>query len=753
MPLEEGTKLGPYEILSPLGAGGMGEVYRAKDTRLKREVAIKVLPEATTKNADALARFQREAEAVAALSHPNIMAIYDVGREDDTSYLVSELLQGETLRGRLERLSFPWRKAVEIGVAVADGVAAAHAKGIIHRDLKPENIFLTDDALVKILDFGLASIRQPAGDADRTVTLDTKPGTVLGTACYMSPEQVRGQLVDARSDVFSFGCVLYEVLTGKRAFGGLTSADVSAAILAKEPVSVTELATGVPPDLVRTVKRCLEKNPRQRFHSFEDLAFSLRNVLADSAAGRVGGPVDPSSSVDDAPSIAVLPFENISADPENEYFGDGLAEEIMNALAQVEGLKVIARTSAFSFKGNSQDVRQIARALGVSHVLEGSVRRSGDRVRVTAQLIAAVDGAHVWSDRFDRPMTDVFAMQDEMAGAITTALTGRLGVTPTRAQKYVPNIDAYDSYLAGRTHLNQFTPQAWSRAKADFDRAIRADPSYAKPHAELALGYFIRGMHGMQPMREVAPFVRAGSVRALDLDPTDPQPRFVLGAIELAHDYRWDEAADHFAASMGGTHVPGHARWIYASLYLRGLGRFVGASAEMERAAEQDPLNATWHAIWAAHLTDAGRVEEAMAIARRSIEIDSTYFLPHLLWGEASWAAGQRDEAVAAFERAYALAPWFAVTSGWLAATHRLAGSDARADALLDPIGATARPLWGRVLYHLLLSELDAAADWYQRMIEQRDPFALVYARAPTTAPLRAHHRWQQLSELMKLPG
>jgi tetratricopeptide (TPR) repeat protein len=253
-------------------------------------------------------------------------------------------------------------------------------------------------------------------------------------------------------------------------------------------------------------------------------------------------------------------------------------------------------------------------------------------------------------------------------------------------------------------------------------------------------------------MREVAPFVRAGAVRALELDSTDPQPRFVLGAIELAHDYQWDEAAAHFAASMSGTHVPVHARWIYASLYLAGLGRFEESTAEMARAAEQDPLNPTWHAIWALHLQRL-RPEEAIEIARRSVDIDATYFLSHHSVGETAWKTGRRDEAIAALERAHALAPWFAITNGWLAAAYRLAGRNDRADELLATMGPTARPFWGRAIYHLLLSELDAAADWYQRMIDERDPFALVYACEDYAEPLRAHPRWRQLSELMKLPG
>jgi eukaryotic-like serine/threonine-protein kinase len=625
-----GERLGPYEIGSLIGRGGMGEVYRAHDSRLNRTVAVKRV------TSPSMQRFRTEAHAVAALNHPHICQIYDVGPD----YLVLEYVAGEPLKGPLGA-----DEAVRLSLQIADALAAAHARGIIHRDLKPANVVVRTEAgasTVKLLDFGVSAFVAAGADATRTAD-----GDVVGTPAYMSPEQAHGRPPDARSDIFSFGAVLYELLAGSRAFNGDSAAEVLSAVLRDDPAPLD-----APASLSRIVTRCLAKDPSRRFQTMDELKQALQQVM------RGGG--------DAQAAIAVLPFANLSADPENEYFGDGLAEEIINALAQVDGLKVIARTSAFSFKGKPQDVRQIARTLGVSHVLEGSVRRAGDRVRVTAQLIAAADGAHAWSERFDRPMADVFAMQDEMAGAITTALKGRLGVARAPARQYVPDIDAYESYLSGRTHLNQFTPEAWNRAKADLDRAMRADPAYAKPHAELALAYFIRGMHFMQPMREVAPFVRAEVRRALELDPTDPQPRFVLGAIALAHDYEWEEAAEHFAASMSGPHVPGHARWIYASLYLRGLGRFEESAAEMARAAEQDPLNATWQAIWAAHLIDARGVDEAMAIARRSIDIDPTYFLPHNMLGEASWAAGLRDEAVAAFERAHALAPWFGSRSaGW----------------------------------------------------------------------------------------
>jgi tetratricopeptide (TPR) repeat protein len=334
-------------------------------------------------------------------------------------------------------------------------------------------------------------------------------------------------------------------------------------------------------------------------------------------------------------------------------------------------------------------------------------------------------------------MTDVFAMQDEIAYAITTALKGRLGGALAGPRHYTPRLPAYETFLRGR-------------AKGLFEQAIALDAEYADPHAELALGYFICGMHGIRAMREVAPFVRAEVDRALDLNPSDPRPRFLLGAIALVHDYDWKAAETHFDASMNATAVSGHARWIYASLYLRGLGRFEESADEMGRAVQQDPLNATWHAIWAAHLFDAKRLDQAITEALRATELEPNYFLAHHLLGEAYWASGKWNEAMAAFERSYQLAPW-AVATGWLAGALWQRGEKARAEQLIMEMGDSPMPLWGRVVYHLHTSDLDAAAEWYQRMIDHRDPFALVYARSSMVQPLREHHRWPALAARMRL--
>jgi TolB-like protein/predicted Ser/Thr protein kinase len=716
MVLTPGARLGPYEIESLIGSGGMGEVYKAHDRRLNRSVAIKRVIAGDN------SRFESEARAIAAINHPHICQIYDVG----SNYLVLEYLQGEPLCGPVAP-----DEAVHLASQIADALQAAHERGILHRDLKPANVMVLRQGgtrHAKLLDFGIARLTGSDPDATGTVA-----GDLIGTPAYMSPEQAGGKPLDARSDVFSFGAVLYELLAGARAFPGDSTAHVLSAVLRDDPGPFD-----APNALRQVVSRCLAKDPAHRFQTMADVKQALQQL--------------PRESADVAASIAVLPFANLSADRENEYFGDGLAEEIINALAQVEGLKVIARTSAFSFKGKNEDVRGIAQALGVTNVLEGSVRRAGDRIRVTAQLIAAADGTHLWSERYDRPMIDVFAMQDEIASAITTALKGKLGGALASPRHYTPRLSAYETFLRGRAHLTQFTPDAWNRAKGLFEQAIALDAAYADPHAELALGYFISGMHGFRPMREVAPIVRAEVDRALALNPSDPRPRFLLGAITLVHDYDWKAAETHFAASMNVPDVSGHARWIYASLYLRGLGRFEESADEMGRAVQHDPLNATWHAIWGAHLYDAKRFDQAIDEGLRASELEPNYFVAQHILGETCWASGKWTEAIAAFERAYQLAPW-TCTAGWLAAMLWQRDEKARARQLIMAMGDSPNPLWGRVVYHLLTLDLDAAADWYERMIEHRDPFALVYARTSIVEPLRQHHRWPALAALMNLPA
>jgi serine/threonine protein kinase len=418
--LEPGVHLGHFTVRLRVGVGGMGEVYRALDDRLEREVAIKVLPAGVASDAAHLARFEREAKALARLSHPAILSIHEFAEAGDIAYVVTEPLDGQTLQERLGQGPLPWCDAVEIGATVADGLAVAHGHGVGHRDIKPSNVFLTDHGEVKILDFGLARLqvveRPDSAEATEPSTL-TQAGGVLGTPGYMSPEQVRGGPVDGRSDIFSFGTMLYEMLTGCSPFRRDTPADTLAAILSDEPPAISLSGVGVDADLNRLLRRCLDKSPARRFQSASDLAHTLRSLLEST-------PSDGTVSVlaDSCPFVAVLPFANLTADPEQEYFCEGMAEELINGLAQVSGLRVVARTSAFSFKGRQADMREIGERLNVSAVVEGSVRRAGNQLRINAQLIDARTGLHLWSQRFDRQLEDVFAIQDEISLAVVDQL-------------------------------------------------------------------------------------------------------------------------------------------------------------------------------------------------------------------------------------------------------------------------------------------------------------------------------------------
>ena len=717
MPLGPGDRLGPYEILNAIGAGGMGEVYRACDTRLNRDVAIKVLPATFATDPDRQRRFEQEARAVAALNHPHICQIYDVG----PGYLVLEYVQGAQLRGPL-----PTEEAVRLALQIAGALEAAHQRGILHRDLKPGNIVVRTDGTPKLVDFGLAKTLLSEMDVTRTTE-----GTIAGTAAYMSPEQAQGKPVDARSDVFSFGAVLYEVLSGQRAFRGDTSAEVLSAVLREQPPSL-----GVSP-LSRIVTRCLEKDLSRRYQTMGEVRAALEEVSRTQSR--------------DKPSIAVLPFENLSADKENEYFSDGLAEDIINALTRIPGLKVIARTSAFAFRGKQEDVRRIAEVLGVTTVLEGSVRRAGNRIRVTAQLIKAADGSHLWSERYDREMTDVFAIQDEIAAAITGALHIKLAATPA-PQRYTPTLPAYEALLKGRQYMLSHSVGSQSPARVWFERAIALDQGYSDPHANLGLSYFLLCMMGVGSLKEMMPLIRTEANQALKLDPSEPDPHYLLGAVAAASEYDWKMALEHFAIAMAGTSISAEAHWAYASLYLQPFGHFPEAVSEMERAVERDPLNGFWRGVLASHLTHAQQYDRAIEQANEAMKIDATHLVPYTTLGEAYAAMERWPETIETLEQARRVSPDFALNTGILAGVLVRTGEKTRAEKLMLEMGETPRPLLGRVWYHLLCSELDLAADWYERAIEQRDPFALVFANVPMFRALRQTSRWPKLAKMMNLP-
>ncbi len=699
-----GAPLGPYVLLAPIGAGGMGEVWKARDTRLNRIVAVKRL------KAKHGARFEQEARAIAALNHPNICTLHDIGPD----YLVMEYIEGHSPKGPL-----PVADALALATQIADALMEAHVRGILHRDLKPGNIMVTAKGAIKLLDFGLAKI---AADADATQTM---AGAVMGTPAYMSPEQAEGKPLDARSDIFSFGAVLYEILTGSRAFDSL------GAVLRDQPAPLQSPAEDV-------VTRCLAKQPGERFQSMAEVKAALGGIRQAGGLPHL------------EPSIAVLPFANMSRDPDDEYFSDGLAEEILNVLAHIPGLKVTARTSSFAFRGKEQDITKIAETLRVRTILEGSVRRAGSRIRVTAQLINAADGYHLWSERYDRELTDVFAVQDEIAAAIAEALHVKLTGKTATARPHQPNLPAYEAFLKGRHHYYKHSPEAYARAEEYFKQAIELDPQWADPHSVLGAEYFSLGFFGLRPVSEMVPLARAEARKALELLPSEPMAHAVLGAIAASHDYDWKEAEEQFRLARVSESLPPDVHAWCALFYSLPMGRFEEAIQGLAKAIAQDPLNRPWRAHLGFTLFCAEMYERAIAEARKIEELEDHY-QPHMLMALSYCFQGKPAEAREPAEEAVRMAPWDALAVGLLAGVLTQAGEKDRAGEVIASISG-AIPI-GMVVYHLLCSEIDAAIDWYEREIELRRPNGVMVASAGFLKPLRASPRWPKLAKMMNLPG
>jgi serine/threonine-protein kinase len=732
--LTRGTALGPYVIDVPIGAGGMGEVYRARDTRLGRDVAIKVLPSGFAADPDRTRRFEQEARAVASLNHPHICQIYDVAlrtpnaTDDAPSYLVLEYVAGTPLRGPLDA-----NDTLRLALQIAGALEAAHRRGILHRDLKPANIMVTggdggvDPPMAKLLDFGLA--KAPLIEGNETCTVE---GSIAGTAAYMSPEQAQGKTLDARSDIFSFGAVLYERLSGAPPFKGDTSVDVLSAVIRDEPRALS------PSPLASIVKRCLEKDLSRRYQSVGELRAALEDVSRRAP--------------DQQPSIAVLPFANLSADRENEYFSDGLAEEIINALTRIPGLKVTARTSAFAFRGKDQDVRLIAETLGVRTVLEGSVRRSGQRIRVTAQLINASDGYHLWSERFDRELADVFAVQDEISAAIAEALQVQLGGRGNTRKRYTPTLPCYEAYLKGVHEAGKLTAEGLARSRDWYEQAIALDPGFALAHSMFGFHFAQLANLGLMPAHEAMPLVRREAQTALEIDPSLPEGHAMLGLVAAIYDYDWEEAGRRFERAMSCDPVPTQVRRYYALYYLLPTGRFDEAVNECAIALREDPLDLLGRVRFSQCLQAAGRYDEAVAELHRVLELNENLWFTHLILGLYELQRGHLSEGMAHAEKTCSLAPWNPSGKGLMASALYLSGETTRAEEVLHKLRTG--PAYGIALsiatYQMMRSELDAAADWAERVIEERHPAIFFFLRAHA-GPLTRSHRWPSLAKKLNL--
>jgi TolB-like protein/predicted Ser/Thr protein kinase len=694
--LTPGTRLGPYEVIALIGAGGMGEVYKAHDTRLGRTVAVKRLLSDTQ-------RFRDEARAIAALNHPHICQVYDVGPD----YLVLEYIEGAPLAGPLSR-----ERALTLGVQIASALEAAHARGVLHRDLKPANILVTPTGQAKLLDFGLAKL--DAHDADVTRTL---VGTVLGTAAYMSPEQARGSSVDERSDIFSFGTVMYELVSGHRAFGGATAAEVISSILRDEPPRLDSDAA-----VEGIVQRCLEKDPSRRFQSVAELLTALRAEIGTQAA----------APDVEKPSLAVLPFADMSADKDQGWFSDGLAEEIITALAQLPDLRVTARTSAFAFRGKEQDIRSIAKALEAKHVLEGSVRRVGNRLRITAQLINASDGYHLWSQRYDRELADVFDVQDEIATAIAGALRVTLrGDRPTRRAAHTTSVAAYDAYLKGRqlqwTATTAVGPAASERARRYYEQALAVDPDFAACHVGIAHHLLLLATYNAMPLDAAMSGVREAAEQALRVDPSLPEAHAMLGIVSGIYGYDWKESERRFRRAMEYEPIPAEVHMWYGVFHLVPTGRAVEAIPHHRLALRDDPLNPTYRCALAEAFAASGQWEQSESIAREIVDFDGSQTWPLLLIAQSCIGQRRIPEAIEYISRYFKRLKTTFPEGAQSGLDQQF--TDLRTvltDASLSPSVPSSKTGWAFIIAQLLMLQgvAHTAADLMTQAIADRHPMA-----------------------------
>ncbi|HSP13318.1 MAG TPA: protein kinase [Thermoanaerobaculia bacterium] len=760
MTLEPGTELGHYEILSPVAAGGMGDVYRARDVRLGREVAIKVLSSERTGSAADQRRFQQEARTVALLSHPNILAIHEFGTDRGVSFVVTELLNGETLAQRIRTARIPWSDAVRIAAAICDGLAAAHDKGIVHRDLKPANIFLTADGYVKILDFGLA--RMPAASDGSSTDLRTAPGTVMGTIGYMPPEQLRGEPVDASADIFALGCMLSEMIAGTSPFARRTATEINAAILRDEPVDLP--AADAPPPLNRLIRRCLEKNRSDRYHSAHDLALELRSMLTASRSGgkwrvliaaaaaivlaivvavvimqrRTAAPQH------EIRSLLVIPFENGTRDANAEYLSDGIAEGLINTLAELPHVRVVARTTAFRFKGKPVDLPRIRQQLDVDAVLSGRLVSAAGNIVVQADLVDTAAGTELWGNRFHEQRANVLEIEEEIVGRIAAALRVRLA--PSR--RSTRNPEAYKLYLQGRFYWNKRNPEAITKARQLFEQAIAADPEFALAYTGLADACNMLGVtyHGL-PAGEGMRCARQAVQTALRLNPDLAEAHASLGLIEL-NQFHWSAAESEFQRAFDLNPQYANAL-LWRSLGLLAEGRLDESIASIRKAEQLDPLSAIMVTNVGHRLTVAGNYKAALAEGEKATELDGGYVWGRWITAIAHEGLGDLPNAAAAFRQAAQVANLPGLREALLARASAVEGD--RAGALRLALDLERRAAHGEVgdvfvgWSYCAAGNRDKAIEWLNRAFDARETLLRDHIRTPAVKELRGDPRYEEL--------